>query len=126
MLKGARGKNIYIWNLGDENDVLHLYGYDAEGKFNTLQFGEGILPNEVHVSRTDEEGDDFCFVVEKTGERITVKGGYSFYSRDVRNAPSVVFADGTTWTPEDIRRKGFVYKGGDGDDTVTGFCNADD
>ena len=37
----------------------------------------------------------------------------------------IVFADGTAWTWDDIDKKGFSFKGGDGDDTVTGYGGND-
>ena len=100
VLEGSRGRNTYIWNLGDGNDVIRMSSYDNE-----LKFGEGILPGDVIVSQSgaadpsgwDEGGRDLCLIVERTGERITLEN-----ETYCRRLSRIVFADGTAWTWDDI------------------------
>jgi Ca2+-binding RTX toxin-like protein len=124
-IQGSTAGDTYVWNLGDGNDVIDVFNYG--GNYDVLKFGEGVLPDEVHVSRTGDYGSDLCFVVEKTGERITFK-----YWGENRGNPNssdelsaVQFFDGTVWARDQINAMQLTYKGTDGDDTVIAYDDDD-
>lgn len=122
VINGTSFNDTYIWNIGDGNDVINVLNFDDD---DILQFGEGILPNEVSVMRTGANGRDLCFVIEKTGERITMADWHNTYNPRYHKLSEVRFADGTVWTQEQIGTMRHTYRGTDGDDVIAGYENDD-
>ena len=86
-LYGGGGEDTYLWNAGDGDDVI----VNASAGKGTLRFGPGVAADGVSV---EASGGDLVFVVEATGEKITVKGWRSYEKRMLAR---VEFADGTVW-----------------------------
>jgi Ca2+-binding RTX toxin-like protein len=109
-LRGGRGDDIYVWNLGDGSDTIS----DSYGS-NTLRFGEGIMPSGVTIKRN---GAALSFVVESSGEEITLP---KWYSGNNEKTARVEFADGTVWTTQDVENiVGPYVVGTEGDDKLSG------
>jgi Ca2+-binding RTX toxin-like protein len=91
------GANTFLFGRGDGQDII--VNYDETDESNgpdTIQFGEGIVPEDIVVGR---DMDDLILTVKGSEDRITVKdhfGGAQYAIAQVR------FADGTTWDEEDI------------------------
>jgi len=113
-LDGGTGDDVYFWNSGDGNDTIS----DSSGS-NVLQFGEGILREDVAIRRN---GADLRLVVLETGEQITISG---WYSRTYRQLAEIRFADGSALTREEIAALPSVYSGTEGNDTLSGSGEAD-
>jgi Ca2+-binding RTX toxin-like protein len=125
-IQGSISNDTYVWDLGDGNDVIDVFN-SRNSNYDVLKFGEGDLPDEVHISRTGDNGSDLCFVVEKTGERITFK----YWGSDRANLygadglTEVQFSDGTVWTRDQINAMRLTYKGTDADDVVSAYDDDD-
>ncbi|MGX1902700.1 calcium-binding protein, partial [Thermolongibacillus altinsuensis] len=78
-----------------------------------LQLGEGITPEGVEITRN---GNDLIIHTGNEGDTITVEGWYAGNKLE-----SIRFADGTTWTQEEIHNKGLVVRGTEGDDHLQGL-----
>ena len=118
LLRGGMGSDVYIWNIGDGNDVISdkIYNNDV----NILRFGEGVSPDGIGIRKN---GNDLLLTIGETGETITVSGwgdgsGYKL--------GRIEFADGTAWTAKDIDGTvGNNFVGTDADDTLRGSAAAD-
>jgi Ca2+-binding RTX toxin-like protein len=120
-LTGSEGSDIYLWNLGDGNDIIDDYTYNKLKYQQTgvLKFGEGIDPANVELTRVN---NDAVFIIGETGERITVQNWYA--SGDAQ-LTSVEFSNGTVWTTADINAMSPILRGTDGDDTIAGTPSND-
>ena len=90
-LEGGQGDDTYVWAPGDGNDTI----YDGAGK-NVLKIGEGVDPSKVEVSR---DGYHLYLTFKDTGEKLTLQYWYSGASYRMSE---IRFADGTTWSAEDV------------------------
>ena len=122
-LDGGRGDDTYVWNLGDGNDTIYDY-YDS----NVLNIGGGVDPNKAVISR---DGRNLYLTISETGEKLTFKNWY--YSSSYQLS-EIRFADGATWTKDQINAmspvltspaEGGTMTGYDTDDTLVGSANAD-
>ena len=120
-LQGGRGNDVYVWDLGDGNDTINenYSGAWDLTQTGTLRLGEGIAPENVELTRS---GSDLIFIIGESGERITVQSWYSHVGMQLTH---VEFADGTVWTKEDVNAMPLVFRGTDGNDTVTGYDSND-
>jgi Ca2+-binding RTX toxin-like protein len=110
---GNTGSTAFFYNLGDGNDTLA--GSSTLASYvNTLQFGEGILPDQVTASAS---GYDIILRLTATNETVTLK---NFLLSSSCWMDSIVFSDGTTWTAADLLSKTVLQVGTDGNDTLTG------
>lgn len=115
-LMGGLGDDTYIFGKGyghdviDDKDIGSWAGshYDIDGgKNDAIGFLVGVSPEDVKVHRRGSY--DLEFRIKSTGETLYVK---NFFSNDsyqkyegVGMIESVHFADGTTWTVDDIKDK---------------------
>ena len=113
LLIGGDGYDRYIWNLGDGNDRI----IDSEG-WNTLEFGEGIEPSSVKISR---EGYDLKLAVAE--ESVTIQ---DWFKGRAYQRFAVEFAGGVYWSSEEITERGRSIYGTAADETLSGFDNTDD
>ena len=96
-LKGGVGTDVYIWNLGDGNDIID----DGDGFADTrgvLKFGEGVAATGIELVRVNY---DVIFIVQETDERISIKNWYNDNSNCLAR---VEFADGRTWITSDVNK----------------------
>jgi len=127
-LEGDTGNNTYLFGIGDGQDVIRYYNDTAPGKLNTLQFKEGVLPQEVmlkQVSGPWGAGVDLEVAIAGTLDKITIQN--FFVSNNPGNGYNPVqqftFADGTTWNISAIVAK--LFSGTGGADDITGTMAAD-
>lgn len=115
-LMGGLGDDTYIFGKGyghdviDDKDIGSWAGshYDIDGgKNDAIGFLVGVSPEDVKVHRRGSY--DLEFRIKSTGETLYVN---NFFSNDsyqkyegVGMIESVHFADGTTWTVDDIKDK---------------------
>ena len=116
IIKGGYGDDTYIFGKGyghdviDDKDIGSWAGshYDIDGgKNDAIGFLVGVSPEDVKVHRRGSY--DLEFRIKSTGETLYVKNFFSNDSyqkyEDVGMIESVHFADGTTWTVDDIKDK---------------------
>lgn len=114
ILKGKGYNDIYIYYLGDGNDIVDES--DGDG-YDILALGEGIEPDEVFVFMTDNRYT-VNLLIEKTGEVISMPGRVvSDYAPVSFPIEEVRFADGTVWKGSDLAECANII-GTDGDDRI--------
>ena len=110
-LEGWSGIDTYRFSKGDGSDVISATSEDI------LEFGPGITPASVDFIK----GSNSALIVRirDTGEQITFDQWFTSNDYDYK-VGSMKFADGTMWTPEDIKNRMFAITGTEGADTLTG------
>ena len=109
-LRGGNGNDTYVFHLGDgEDTIMENSGTD------TIRFGEGIREEDILVAR---ENNHLSLTNIKSGDRIVVE---EFFYDVNRQVEKVEFADGNTWSLDDLKDKARYYYGGSGDDRITGY-----
>src|SRR5260221_2266141 len=108
VLVGGPGKDTYVFNAGDGRDQIFDDSTGAEGS--VLVFGEGFDPNTVTI-RPGSMVLDF-------GDAGSVE--LASFNHFDPNAPaafeSLVFADGTIFSFQDVLDRGFTITGTEADD----------
>ncbi|HEX8240488.1 MAG TPA: calcium-binding protein [Allosphingosinicella sp.] len=123
VMEGARGADTYIHNIGDGHDVVSDYvDYWGSGG-DRIVFGAGIAPADVIVRRSAARPTDMVLVVRGGESSVTLTNqlaGLRDWTID-----SVVFADGTSWTEQDLANKVMSGVATPGDDVIPGTSFAD-
>jgi hypothetical protein len=92
LLVGGAGDDRYAWNVGDGRDLIQ----DNEGS-DLIEIGEGVNPEKVKILR---EGDNLVFKMgDKAGGSLT---WLDWYKDNAGHKAGVLFADGTSWSVDDI------------------------
>ncbi|MCA3061748.1 MAG: putative Ig domain-containing protein, partial [Rhodocyclaceae bacterium] len=86
LLRGGADGDIYVFNIGDGEDIISDISTDNE-----VHFGQGIAISDVHTAIDDESSDLFIRYSANTADRIRVMAGTSGIGSGVRY---VQFADG--------------------------------
>lgn len=130
ILSGSGGNDTYVFVRGDGADIVREFSRTTNGSegFDTIEFGEGILPSEIAVTQVDS-GWDLVLTIAGTTDSITLDNDVL----DVRSRiEQVVFADGTVWTHADLMAKVHVttagadnFAGSWEDDTLSGGAGND-
>jgi Ca2+-binding RTX toxin-like protein len=121
-LEGGKGNDTYLFNRGDGRDIVYDWpGWD-KGNLDAVQFGEGIAPGDVELSR---EWETLVLSLVGTQDRLLVRN--FFVNAATSTNPSLIeefrFTDGTVWTPEKIRW--LLVQGTDGNDMLRGYAGND-
>jgi Ca2+-binding RTX toxin-like protein len=134
LLSGGGGNDIYVFAMGDGEDVVRDYsdGFNGWGGTDTLEFAAGIAPGDVVVTAAGG-GHDLVLSIAGTADRVTLDNDVN--DSDYR-IERIVFADGTVWTHAqlmamalaptagaDVLRGSYdaeAISGGAGDDTIDG------
>ncbi|WP_085902498.1 calcium-binding protein [Kiloniella majae] len=122
-LKGRNAGDTYIFDRGYDHDTI----YDEQTSVfsdapDVVQFGEGILPEDILLSR---DNYNLILTIADTGDTLTIinqffagnLGGTLYQIEEFR------FSNDVVWSWSDVRLK--LLEGTDGDDTITGFFGAD-
>ncbi len=117
-LDGGTGNDVYRFNRGDGHDIIDDADTTA-GNTDTLELGEGILPNDVQIQRM---GNDLKLTILDTGDTVTVKD-WLVNDTAVHGIELISFADGTMWDTATIQD--MLVKGTEEADTIIGFSGAD-
>lgn len=112
---GGYGSDTYIYNRGDGNDTIFNWDSRDDRVNDRLLFGEGILPEEISVKRSDTH---LILTDQVTGQ--TVRLQYACKQEDMYLA-NIEFADGTVWKMEDIQEMLTVIQGSDASETIYGY-----
>jgi Ca2+-binding RTX toxin-like protein len=92
---GGHGDDTYLFDRGDGQDVFREYyaGVGGASGNDTIQFGAGISPDDVLVTRANN-GEHFVLSLAGTTDRITLEWAVNY---PTQRFDRVLFADGTTW-----------------------------
>ncbi|MFC3120028.1 calcium-binding protein [Agaribacter flavus] len=99
----GRGRDTYIYNLGDGNDTINDKG--AHGS-NIIRFGEGIAPENLQVTMS---GGYLTFSFNHAEGSIRTK----YWRNDIKIG-EIHFHDGTQWSIADFTQH-LIQHGDDGD-----------
>jgi Ca2+-binding RTX toxin-like protein len=113
-LSGGEGNDTYRFNLGDGLDYIRNDG--AEADTDIIEFGPGILPEDVLVRGT---GRDLLLQILSSGEEIRIA---DFFASEAQKVEAVVFSDPgssvSQWTKAELEVLAFTAA--DSDDELHG------
>ncbi|NUT68961.1 calcium-binding protein, partial [Pseudomonas corrugata] len=118
ILNGAAGSDIYLFNVGDGQDVINddniSYYY---GGVDVLRFGTGIQVSDIMASRS---GTSLVLRHINGQDQVTVTNWFT-ENTDRYQLERIEFADGTVWTSSVLSAQLLQLMGGAGDDVLTGI-----
>ncbi len=99
---GGGGGDTFLFNSGYGYLIVDEWDYSLS-PHNVLQFGAGIMPSDVHVTR---DGVDLLLSVGQAGDQVRIKNIYNppMQSNETYGVQDVNFADGTVWSRADLLR----------------------
>ncbi|KAF1056128.1 MAG: Bifunctional hemolysin/adenylate cyclase [Pseudomonas delhiensis] len=118
-LNGGDGSDIYRFDKGWGEDYINNYD-TSSGKLDAIEFGEGIAASEFRVLRWN---DDLLLLRKDSSDRITIQNYFYQDANSGYRLEEIRFADGTTWTVEQI--KAWVIQSTSGNDTLYGYASDD-
>lgn len=107
---GANGNDLFIYNLGDGNDLI-FDGSHSNVEKDRLRLN-GINASDVSLSIN---GLDLIIKININGQQITDEGAFWNRSGTGQGLDEIQFQDGTLWNREDIRywaQEGSIFYGG--------------
>ncbi|PDS40425.1 hypothetical protein CO662_36420 [Rhizobium anhuiense] len=107
---GTTGNDLFIYNLGDGNDLIFDGSFSLAEK-DRLEL-RGINADEVSLS---QNGLDLIIKITPSGQQITDEGAFWNRSSVGQGLDEIKFEDGTIWNREDIRywaQEGSIFYGG--------------
>ncbi len=110
LLNGGANDDSYRFNLGDGKDTI--VEVNSESFTDKIVFGTGISPSDLRVMHV---GNDLVIRYSNGTDQITIKDWY--FNSNAR-IETVVFNNGTTWSPADLEAATLVAT--QGDDVLTG------
>jgi Ca2+-binding RTX toxin-like protein len=123
ILIGSHKSDTYLFNKGDGHDTIVETGRYSVISNDTLVFGVGLRAEDIQILR---DGNDVLLKFGEGQDTVRLKDwlhldGQENYAASIER---IVFADGTEWTPEDIRAQ-ITTIGTDGNDEITGWRGND-
>jgi Ca2+-binding RTX toxin-like protein len=115
VLQGGAGEDTYVFNLGDGKDTI--YDWDVYVSTDKLVFGDGIAANDLVVTQSVSDPDDFVLSISGTTDQITLDEAFDTGQHGIEQ---FIFKDGTILGRNDIAAKVWASVVSSGDDTVNG------
>ncbi|MBJ3591875.1 hypothetical protein JGC56_12125 [Salmonella enterica subsp. enterica serovar Saintpaul] len=133
-LYGDTGSDTYLFNAGDGQDTI-TEGNSNSGNVDTLSFGEGLLAENVILTRS---GGSLVISFNDSPDQVTIT---NYITSPKHQVEEIIFADGTVWDVATVERMlqtgsdkdeaflafstGSEIHGAGGNDTLTGSDAAD-
>ena len=131
---GGAGANVYKFEVGFGKDTLNNFdGNNAPtgsvNKADIIEFGEGINPADVQMSR-----DYLDLILTVGNDKLTIYKYFSEAGESSYTVNEIKFADGTVWTYDQIRvmwnaagdsSKGLILTGDNDNNTLYGSSGSD-
>jgi len=123
VLIGSHKSDTYLFNKGDGHDTIVETSRYSTISIDTLLFGVGLKADDVKILR---DGNDVLLVFGEGQDSVRLKDWLHLNLQENYHASieRILFADGTQWTPEDVRAQ-ITTLGTDGDDEITGWVGND-
>ena len=120
MLSGGEGADRYLIERGCDMEMITDTTEDLEGRIDTVEFGVGIEPTDIQLSRL---GTNLRLTIDGTDDIVLVENwfGNSWFS----TVGFVKFADGTTWDIDALNAMKLPVIGTDGSESVEGSNNGE-
>ncbi|QND88019.1 Enterohemolysin EhxA [Chromobacterium vaccinii] len=135
VLEGGRGDDslvggvdgdLYLFNLGDGNDVISDNALEKRNEADAnpayrdeLRFGAGISPQDIELLHV---GNDLVLQHGNGEDSVTIQNWFvdkRYWVEQIR------FADGTLWTIDDLAQRVIVQTGTDRKETMSGWMGKD-
>jgi Ca2+-binding RTX toxin-like protein len=111
-MTGSASNDIYVFNLGDGHDTITDFS-TVRNNADVIKFGAGIAASDVTPVRS---GANLVFQLAGGSDQITVKNWFA--DQTTRNQiEQIQFADGTTWTNEQVSAQALAVFSTAGNDT---------
>ncbi|MBF0308389.1 MAG: peptidoglycan DD-metalloendopeptidase family protein, partial [Magnetococcales bacterium] len=102
-LNGSTGNNLYLFGRGDGQDTIQATFDTTPGRFNVLEFKEGVAPADLLMKQVYDANDYGYAILEVTiagtTDKVSIKS--FFKNNDPTNSYNPIqqfrFSDGTTW-----------------------------
>ncbi|MFZ5968303.1 MAG: calcium-binding protein, partial [Bacillota bacterium] len=104
---------LIIPSYHTEQEIATLLENSLYGGQNILKLGEGILAEDVEMTRS---GTDLIVNMATEGDQVTVANWYQGNKLD-----KIIFADGTEWLREEINSEGLIVQGSEEGDVIEGL-----
>jgi Ca2+-binding RTX toxin-like protein len=123
-LRGGTGSDSYFWSRGDDNDQIDDLG-QSRTEIDTLILTDVLSPDDIGLHRA-QGSVDMTLSINGSTEVLTIKNRFNTVAGAVAGygIEQIVFADGTTWTLDDILAH-VRLDGGTGNDALSGTVYAD-
>ena len=127
IIKSGGGSDIIYYELGDGSDIVddtNGKGMHPSGGHDVIWLGEGIKPDEVHVTFADGHYE-FVLHIMKTGDTITLPGNQYSGVSPVFPIEEIHFTDGTVWDRLALLEQTCSLYGTAQDDQITAVVDGD-
>ncbi|WP_093561516.1 calcium-binding protein [Pseudoduganella namucuonensis] len=123
-LSSGRSSDTYLFNRGDGQDTISDFDYNGAGKLDKLQFGPGIAQSQLKFYRV---GTDLLITVADSAtppsaDQITIE---NWFSGSVYQIESFVFADGSSFTKDQLPALVTAVLGTGNNEAVSGTGGGD-
>src|SRR5579883_976103 len=131
-LSGGNGGDIYLYDRGDGADTIDVNKTNALiTNPNYVVFGAGLAPDDVTFSRVGTSGDLLVSVNGDPADTLTVQGQFtaaftgSFGTQYFDQIQVFKFADGTTYSWQDVQNMIIAQEVASPGATIYGFDSSD-
>jgi Ca2+-binding RTX toxin-like protein len=117
-IRGAEGNDTYLYTRGDGNDTI-----SEDGGINDRLVFTDVNSDEISLVRN---GRDMTLVVSESAPgagdsgSVLLKDNTEWWG-GTGGVDKIVFADGTSWTPVQLRERYLAQESTAGNDTINGF-----
>ncbi|WP_260862693.1 calcium-binding protein [Citrobacter sp. Marseille-Q6884] len=111
-LYGDTGSDTYLFNAGDGQDTI-TEGSSNSGNIDTLRFGEGLLAENVILTRS---GGSLVITFNDSPDQVTIT---NYITSPKHQVEEIIFADGTVWDVATVER--MLQTGSDKDEAFLAF-----
>ncbi|WP_150050569.1 calcium-binding protein [Methylomonas rhizoryzae] len=118
-LDGGSGNDIYWFSTASGHDTISSYD-TAVGKLDAVQFGMGVTPDDVIVTKN---GNHLVLAIADTDNTLTVNNYFYNDAAGGYQIEEIRFDDGTVWNVDTV--KSMVLNGNDSNNTLSGFSGDD-
>lgn len=118
---GSRGGDIYVFNLGDGQDIIRENMYNAGG--DVVRFGQGIQATDWTGSRV---GTSLVLTDSRGLDKLTFEQWFGSTDMKAYRVDRVEFSDGTVWTNAELSERALTVFGTSAVDNLKGLDSTND